>query len=241
MKTEVKAELYEKLITAYQIFTKWVLRHTPEIKESQRGKDCLQYIDEIEAQIRLSESSQSAPEEPRDFKICSCDHPVINEKDHCEKCGYYDRALTSEPKPDTSQVEYISNNKMKMINDIPRRNRLDLCTPAEIAIFQAMQEVEKIGADVKLTKAVTLLAEAKECVADFVDNTNEHNYDGINDIHYWKCPECNSIFATSKQTPEWVARKMAIVHTNNIYNIPCRAEYIEITKEEFFEINRKLK
>lgn len=56
-----------------------------------------------------------------------------------------------------------------MENEIPRRNRLDLNTPAEKAIYDAMQEVEKLPADVKLTEAVTLLAKAKDLVSDFVD------------------------------------------------------------------------
>lgn len=56
-----------------------------------------------------------------------------------------------------------------MENEIPRRNNLELNTPAEKAIYDAMQEVEKVGADPKLTEAVTLLAKAKDIVADFVD------------------------------------------------------------------------
>lgn len=56
-----------------------------------------------------------------------------------------------------------------MGNEIPRRNRLDLNTPAEKAIYDAMQEVEKLPSDVKLTEAVTLLAKAKDLVSDFVD------------------------------------------------------------------------
>lgn len=56
-----------------------------------------------------------------------------------------------------------------MENEIPRRNRLDLNVPAEKAIYDAMQEVEKLPADVRLTEAVTLLAKAKDLVSDFVD------------------------------------------------------------------------
>jgi hypothetical protein len=56
-----------------------------------------------------------------------------------------------------------------MENEIPRRNRLDLNVPAEKAIYDAMQEVEKLPADVKLTEAVTLLGKAKDLVSDFVD------------------------------------------------------------------------
>lgn len=60
--------------------------------------------------------------------------------------------------------------------ETPRRNRLDLCTPAELAIFNAMQEVEKAGADVRLTTATMLLSEAKDCVADFVDGVEPVEY-----------------------------------------------------------------
>lgn len=56
-----------------------------------------------------------------------------------------------------------------MENEIPRRNRLDLNTSAEKYIYDAMQEVEKLPADAKLTEAVTLLAKAKDLVSDFVD------------------------------------------------------------------------
>jgi len=58
---------------------------------------------------------------------------------------------------------------MNKENEIPRRNRLDLNTPAEKAIYNAIQEVEKAGADVRLTEAVTLLAKAKDLVSDYVD------------------------------------------------------------------------
>lgn len=56
--------------------------------------------------------------------------------------------------------------------ETPRRIRLDLMTPAELAIYNATQEVEKIGADVRLTHAVIKLQEARELVADFIDNIN---------------------------------------------------------------------
>lgn len=56
-----------------------------------------------------------------------------------------------------------------MSGDIPRRNRLDLMTPAELAIFAAVEAVEKVGADVRLTEAVILLGQARAKVADYVD------------------------------------------------------------------------
>lgn len=51
----------------------------------------------------------------------------------------------------------------------PRRNRLDLNTQAEHAIRNAVNEVEKVGADVRLTEAVKLLSKANDLVADFID------------------------------------------------------------------------
>ena len=54
-------------------------------------------------------------------------------------------------------------------NDIPRRIRVDLFVPAEKAIYDAAQEVEKKAPDVRLTDAVKLLHLAREKVADYVD------------------------------------------------------------------------
>lgn len=54
-------------------------------------------------------------------------------------------------------------------NQIPRRFRLYEYTPAEKAIYEAIVKVEEAGCDVRLTDAVVLLGEAKDCIADFVD------------------------------------------------------------------------
>lgn len=56
--------------------------------------------------------------------------------------------------------------------ETPRRNRMDLNTPAEIAIQNAVWEVEKVGADPKLTEVVVLLGKAKDLLSDFVDGKN---------------------------------------------------------------------
>lgn len=72
-------------------------------------------------------------------------------------------------------------------NPLPRRSRLDLNTPAELAIFNAMQEVEKAGADVRLTEAIILLDKAKNAVADFVDGISQSPIiKTINPIGYLK-------------------------------------------------------
>lgn len=52
----------------------------------------------------------------------------------------------------------------------PRRNMINEMTPAELSIRNAVLEVEKIGADVKLTEAIVLLTKARELVADYVDD-----------------------------------------------------------------------
>lgn len=62
-----------------------------------------------------------------------------------------------------------------MVDGFPRRNRLDLYTPAETAIWSAMKAVEEAGAHPLLTDAVMLLQQARDKVADYVDlNSNEH-------------------------------------------------------------------
>jgi hypothetical protein len=56
------------------------------------------------------------------------------------------------------------------INDIPRRIQIDKLSDGEKAIYDAVQAVERMGADVRLTNAVILLQQAREQVANFVDN-----------------------------------------------------------------------
>ena len=56
---------------------------------------------------------------------------------------------------------------------VPRRSRLDLFTPAERAICDAVDVVEAAGAHPHLTTAVILLGQAREAVADFVDGAPE--------------------------------------------------------------------
>jgi len=57
---------------------------------------------------------------------------------------------------------------------MPRRIRLDLCTPAELAIRAAVDAVEAAGADERLTEAVCILERARTHVADYVDGI--HSY-----------------------------------------------------------------
>lgn len=55
------------------------------------------------------------------------------------------------------------------MHNIPRRARLDLLTPAERAIYNAIQTVEAAGTHPALTEAVNLLQRARDMVADYVD------------------------------------------------------------------------
>lgn len=54
-------------------------------------------------------------------------------------------------------------------SDIPRRIRADLWTPAEQAISDAVQAVEAMPGDLRLTAAVVRLGEAQRAVAAYVD------------------------------------------------------------------------
>jgi hypothetical protein len=56
-----------------------------------------------------------------------------------------------------------------------RRNYLHLNEKSEMAIYDAIQEVEKLGADEKLTEAVTLLSKARDLVSDYIDNQNKQS------------------------------------------------------------------
>lgn len=70
------------------------------------------------------------------------------------------------------KTDYTNNRQREALgldSGFPRRSRLDLNTPAELSIFNAIQEVEKAGCDVRLTDAINLLSKAKDLVADYVD------------------------------------------------------------------------
>jgi len=57
------------------------------------------------------------------------------------------------------------------------RNRLDLYMPAEMAMHNAIQEIETMGADVRLTNAQILIQQAKDLVAEFIIEKNIGNND----------------------------------------------------------------
>lgn len=55
------------------------------------------------------------------------------------------------------------------MDTFPRRAIVEKMEPAESAIQKAIDEVEEMGADVKLTDAVIKLMEAKDLVSDYID------------------------------------------------------------------------
>lgn len=61
------------------------------------------------------------------------------------------------------------NNTKAGSGAFPRRNRVDLQTPVEQTIRNAVDAVEKLPADTRLTEAVILLDQAREKVADYID------------------------------------------------------------------------
>ena len=50
-----------------------------------------------------------------------------------------------------------------------RRNNITTMVPAELAIRNAIEKVENMASDERLTEAVVLLQKAQDKVADFVD------------------------------------------------------------------------
>lgn len=59
--------------------------------------------------------------------------------------------------------------------DLPRRIHMCLQVPAEVAIRNAMLEVENLGGDVRLTEAVQMLDQAWRHVSAYVDDVLSHS------------------------------------------------------------------
>lgn len=56
------------------------------------------------------------------------------------------------------------------MSKIPRRVYVEKMVPAELAIRNAMLEIEKLPPDTRLTEAIVMLDKAKNLVSDFVDD-----------------------------------------------------------------------
>ncbi len=55
------------------------------------------------------------------------------------------------------------------MNTIPRRAYLEKLTVEELAIYNLVQEIEKLGAHPLLTDVVVLLGQAKDKLSDWVE------------------------------------------------------------------------
>ena len=76
------------------------------------------------------------------------------------------------------QIQKLQKNNT-MTNEIPRRNRLDFNLPAELAIRNAVNEVERLGSDPLLTNCVVILQQAFDLLADYCDSLIAKNGGGI--------------------------------------------------------------
>lgn len=64
----------------------------------------------------------------------------------------------------------IFGKKKLVDSDVPRRNRIDRMTPAELACLNAVAAIEMMGCDDRLTRAQILIQQAQALVADYVDS-----------------------------------------------------------------------
>lgn len=64
---------------------------------------------------------------------------------------------------------------MAEIKALSRRIHVELQTPSEKAIGDALKLVENMGADPRLTEASVLLSQARSKVADYVDELIERS------------------------------------------------------------------
>lgn len=95
--------------------------------------------------------------------------------------------------------------------DNPRRNRLDLNTPAELAIHEAIQKVEMVGCHERLTKVIVLLGKAKTHLSDYVDD--EIARKKVEEKHSWSKEEVENLLykyehekghSLSSVTTDWI-------------------------------------
>ena len=100
--------------------------------------------------------------------LCNCGHArrvhsFFEDHDECYEC-----------EGDEPCCEFVAALiPARAMSNPQRRIRLDLMTPAELSIRNAMLAVEEVGAHQLLTDAVNLLQQARDKVADYVDSKGE--------------------------------------------------------------------
>ena len=92
-------------------------------------------------------------------------------------------------------------NEQRNDNGVPRRARIDLNTPAELAIREAMLAVEALPPDMRLTAAVVLLEQARSKVADYVDAMQRLNIPYSPDADLREA--CKEVLCESNQWRPW--------------------------------------
>jgi hypothetical protein len=90
---------------------------------------------------------------------------------------------------------------------IPRRNCLNLRTRTELAIDEAIAEVEQLAPDVRLTNAIVKLTEARTLVSDYID--------GILATSTFK----DRLIAESSELTDKIIKLEAFINSNNFINI----------------------
>jgi hypothetical protein len=95
---------------------------------------------------------------------CGHDHASADEAMRCEDARRNVAGVTGTPYEPLRQQ--LPNAPGRVA---PRRDYVDLWTPAEKAIYDAMQYVELAGSSPELTEAVVLLGKARDKVSDHVD------------------------------------------------------------------------
>ena len=116
--------------------------------------------------------------------------------------------------------------------DYPRRNRIDLLTPAEKAIYDAIQKVEELPGDERLTDAICLLQDAQNKVSDYVDNKPKRNF------HNFICRECGygigGIMNNDVQMLNYVNSWTTHIHPK--FKTRCNHQLEEVTEKEFIKL-----
>ena len=108
--------------------------------------------------------------------------------------------------------------RVKTMDEIPRRARVDQWVRAERLIQDAVDSVEAMAADPRLTQAVILLGQARAYVADFVDG-----------VYTRKCDGCEKML-TSPQSMTVAAMFCSVECMNAAVNqhISCRPLHVDI-------------
>jgi hypothetical protein len=97
------------------------------------------------------------------------------------------------------------------MDEIPRRCQMEHWTPAERAIYDAMQAVEAMPADTRLTSAVIKLGDAQNLVADFVDGVQQAQ----------PAPTPSGPAADSPNAVERLVKAVESIHCEDISEVSC--------------------